>query len=217
MSNKRKFLPIEFLSEQELNPIYWEKYKGLRSDGNIYLAFIEEAKKKAECLLSKNPKLYLEIHHILPRHAGGEDSQENLVKLTFEDHILAHYIRWVFLKNPKDRYAYRMMSTQNGDVRRERAVLGGKIGGPRTQQILKENNKGWYNSFYLIYQINLIKENNLREVKKAQKPIEKIKQVLGIQKILKKQIKSSQKIQKLLLNKKRKICLEVFKHKKKRE
>nr|ALO63248.1 putative HNH homing endonuclease [Chlamydomonas applanata]ALO63254.1 putative HNH homing endonuclease [Chlamydomonas applanata] len=33
-------------------------------------------------------------HHIIPRHAGGPDSKWNLIKLTREDHIKAHAIRY---------------------------------------------------------------------------------------------------------------------------
>jgi 5-methylcytosine-specific restriction endonuclease McrA len=35
-----------------------------------------------------------EMHHIIPRHAGGPDSQWNLIRLTVADHIRAHRIRY---------------------------------------------------------------------------------------------------------------------------
>jgi hypothetical protein len=35
---------------------------------------------------------YYETHHILPRCMGGSDSEENLVKLTPEEHYLAHQL-----------------------------------------------------------------------------------------------------------------------------
>jgi hypothetical protein len=35
---------------------------------------------------------YTESHHIIPRSLGGDDSKENLVKLTAREHFLCHYL-----------------------------------------------------------------------------------------------------------------------------
>lgn len=39
---------------------------------------------------------YCEMHHIKPRHAGGDDHADNLVKLRYVDHVRAHllYAKW---------------------------------------------------------------------------------------------------------------------------
>lgn len=49
-----------------------------------YLDFIESCKKK-------NPKRF-HRHHIVPKHMGGEDSEDNLIKLGYKDHREAHLI-----------------------------------------------------------------------------------------------------------------------------
>lgn len=53
---------------------------------------------------------YVEVHHILPRCMGGDDSSDNLVRLTAREHFLAH---WLLVKiNPEDKsltYAWNMM------------------------------------------------------------------------------------------------------------
>jgi hypothetical protein len=36
--------------------------------------------------------IYFEVHHILPRCLGGTNNDENLVKLTAEEHYLAHQL-----------------------------------------------------------------------------------------------------------------------------
>lgn len=43
---------------------------------------------------AKNRKLYegYETHHITPRCLGGNDTKENLVSLTYEEHYLAHQL-----------------------------------------------------------------------------------------------------------------------------
>lgn len=38
------------------------------------------------------PQGYFEKHHILPKSLGGDDSEDNLVKLTAKEHIFAHKI-----------------------------------------------------------------------------------------------------------------------------
>lgn len=38
----------------------------------------------------KSVDSYYEIHHIIPRCLGGDDSEDNLVKLTAKEHYLAH-------------------------------------------------------------------------------------------------------------------------------
>tara|TARA_R110000796_G_scaffold44977_4_gene109247 strand:- start:2344 stop:3156 length:813 start_codon:yes stop_codon:yes gene_type:complete len=49
-----------------------------------YWLFIESCK-------NKHPKLYHK-HHIIPKHLGGDDSADNLIRLGYEDHQQAHLI-----------------------------------------------------------------------------------------------------------------------------
>lgn len=111
-----------------------------------YLDFIEKARIRAELFLKREPEFYTEIHHIVPRHRNGSDDSTNLVRLTYTDHTLAHYIRWIVYGDQKDRVAYQVMLGQSVDVRRERARLGGLAGGPVAQQKHKENGVGWFDS-----------------------------------------------------------------------
>ncbi len=111
-----------------------------------YLKHIAEARNRVEVLLKENPNTYTEVHHIIPRYEGGSDDPENLVRLTYNDHAIAHYIRWLMFGKPGDKVAYQVMIGQSIDVRKERARLGGLAGGPIGQQILKERQAGWYNS-----------------------------------------------------------------------
>lgn len=51
-----------------------------------------------------------EIHHIIPRCLGGDDSPENLVDLTYEEHYLAHQLLVkLYPNNPKIIRAAVMM------------------------------------------------------------------------------------------------------------
>ena len=126
-------------------PSYQELQDSLSRGRDPYLEFIEQARNRTQDLLAKNPGAYVEKHHILPKFAGGLDNPLNLVYLTFNDHTLAHYIRWVVYKQNQDLTAERLtlMSGQSEDVRVERARLGGQIGGPKAQQQHKERQLGW--------------------------------------------------------------------------
>lgn len=49
-------------------------------------------------------------HHIIPRHAGGDDSPENLIELTIEEHALAHKILWEKHNRWQDFIAWKTLS-----------------------------------------------------------------------------------------------------------
>jgi len=53
----------------------------------IYFELINKAKGRE--IIAKQ---YYEKHHILPKCMGGNNSLENIVKLTYREHILAHWM-----------------------------------------------------------------------------------------------------------------------------
>jgi hypothetical protein len=48
----------------------------------------------------------LERHHILPKHAGGDNGESNIILLSVKDHITAHWLRWQVLNSINDKTAY---------------------------------------------------------------------------------------------------------------
>lgn len=72
----------------------------------IYDSLIERAKNRV-----KNENTYYETHHILPRCLGGGDNLENLVRLTSEEHFLAHKLLVCIYPEHKGlKYALFMMT-----------------------------------------------------------------------------------------------------------
>ncbi len=72
---------------------------------------------------------YHEIHHIVPRCVGGDDSPENLIKLTPEEHYLAHLLLCkIYPGNPSLVSAAMMMCANRsgnkvyGWLRRNHAI-----------------------------------------------------------------------------------------------
>jgi hypothetical protein len=52
------------------------------------------------------------LHHIIPKHMGGSDDPSNLIKLTIEEHALAHKDLYDQHGKIEDLIAYRMLSGQ---------------------------------------------------------------------------------------------------------
>lgn len=57
---------------------------------NSYNGLVTDAKSKHRIKYDGGP--YYEIHHIVPRSEGGQDTEDNLVLLTLWEHFQAHYL-----------------------------------------------------------------------------------------------------------------------------
>lgn len=80
----------------------------------IYIKLIHRAQVR-----TNNHDTYLEQHHILPKCLGGTNSSNNLVKLTPEEHYVAHQLLVkLYPDNESLIYAARMMTVcGNGQFR----------------------------------------------------------------------------------------------------
>ncbi|QJT71792.1 hypothetical protein TH1_110 [Shewanella phage Thanatos-1] len=57
-----------------------------------------------------------EIHHIVPRSMGGSNSKNNLVKLTYREHFVAHMLLFKIHRNLSTAHALNMMNNSyNGN------------------------------------------------------------------------------------------------------
>ena len=80
-------------------------------------------------------------HHILPRHAGGTDDPNTLVRLTIEEHAEAHKILYETYGREEDRIAWLGLS---GSIGKEELILklqsiGASIGGKGNKGICKSD------------------------------------------------------------------------------
>jgi len=80
------------------------------------------------------------IHHIVPRHAGGTDDPENLVRVTVEEHAELHFARYLQYGEMGDWMAYHSLSGQmeNQEVILEKARLGGYVTSARHSNKMAE-------------------------------------------------------------------------------
>lgn len=68
---------------------------------------------------------YKEKHHILPKCLGGDNSPENLVYLTAEEHFVAHKLLcFIYPNNSKLIYAAHQMTMGNSKQKRNNKAYG---------------------------------------------------------------------------------------------
>jgi len=111
----------------------------------LYFAFIEKYKNQVF-----DEGTYTEVHHIIPRHAGGDDSKENLIRLDYRQHVFAHRLLWKAYKRASDYMAWVMMRGQTVDQKVARGLANVESGllerirllanTPERQRKLKELN-----------------------------------------------------------------------------
>ena len=117
----------------------------------IYDQFIFYLKEK-----EKNITGYTEKHRIIPGHSGGKYVDENVVLVTFPDHCLAHFYRYLAVGNSIDLYAYHKMIGDTVEARISRSKSGGeaardvKVGcfkdyNCREETLIKPGKSAYYN------------------------------------------------------------------------
>lgn len=75
----------------------------------------------------------IEVHHIIPVHAGGADSIDNLVALTKEEHKQAHLDRYNQTGDIRDLCAYHMIGNNFTEAHKIACSVGGKLGGNKVK------------------------------------------------------------------------------------
>ena len=70
-------------------------------------------------------------HHIIPKHAGGTDSPENIIKLTVEEHADTHKKLWEEYGRKEDLLAWKGLTGQIGkdEILHELCKIGGSKNG----------------------------------------------------------------------------------------
>tara|TARA_B110000503_G_scaffold112021_1_gene167834 strand:- start:366 stop:1079 length:714 start_codon:yes stop_codon:yes gene_type:complete len=94
---------------------------------NIYEDFISHLKEKQKTITG-----YVEKHRIVPGHSGGKYDDGNIVLVSFLDHCLAHFYRYLSYGNSIDLYAYHKMI---GDTVESR-ISRGKAGAEKAKNII---------------------------------------------------------------------------------
>ena len=108
--------PFYIFSNSSCIPL---KYKKL----DIYQQFIDSFKEIKSGKQKYDASTFLEKHHILPLHAGGDNSSKNLISLSIKDHALAHFYRFLAYNDKNDKLAYLFRVNDNFEAFRLRSQL----------------------------------------------------------------------------------------------
>lgn len=75
----------------------------------IYYRLCESKKQSKEHHV---PGSGLHKHHIIPKHAGGSDEEDNFTYLSVREHIIAHFLLWKIHGNANDLRAMKMLGVK---------------------------------------------------------------------------------------------------------
>lgn len=111
---------------------YRDQYLVENHNSDLYQCFIESMKIRS----SEIPE-YVEKHHIQPRFEGGGNEEENLILLSPEEHVFAHFLRYLQYGELQDAAAVLFRYGYNEEARRlnQKASL----------EKMKRERKGWWN------------------------------------------------------------------------
>lgn len=120
------------------------KDKSQNNDSNQYLDFIKQCREKATGF-SDEQLSQCQTHHIVPRHHFKSEQlsfdtfefPENRVKLTFEDHVKAHELRYEVYGELGDKAAFISMR----GLTEEGMLLMQQLGGKAANQIFKRESR----------------------------------------------------------------------------
>lgn len=73
-------------------------------------------------------------HHIIPKHMGGTDDEDNLVELTREEHAQAHLKLYEQYGKKQDLGAYLLLTGQTDEAQLVACSIGGQIQGKRNAE-----------------------------------------------------------------------------------
>lgn len=101
----------------------------------LYSKFIE-----SRPLRSKETEPGYEVHHILPRSLGGNNKKENLIKLTCQEHFIAHRI---LAKMYRGKKRYKMIHALKRMVDPVRCKVTARTYQHIREQLVKTMKKQW--------------------------------------------------------------------------
>jgi hypothetical protein len=71
----------------------------------------------------KSKDIYYENHHIIPKHMGGNNEPDNLILLTFREHIIIHFLLWKIHNRIGDKLMCLMRSNQKEESQELRVKM----------------------------------------------------------------------------------------------
>lgn len=111
-----------------------------------YLAVYNMLVEKRKCV----PMIdgYSENHHIIPKCLGGDDSPDNLVRLTAREHFIAHHLLYKHYRTPALAHAWYSMLRRDSNQKRNYTSRQHEAAKKAHSDTLKITMLGENNPFY---------------------------------------------------------------------
>ncbi len=91
----------------------------------FYTQYLEKIRKK-----QYDKSVYLEKHHVVPKHAGGTNKAENIIHVSVQDHIELHFYRFLAYNEIGDKVAYEMRVNDSAiaaQIRSQLSITANKL------------------------------------------------------------------------------------------
>lgn len=99
----------------------------------VYDSLIDRAKNR---LVENN--VYYETHHIIPKCMGGSNDNSNLVKLTYREHFVVHWLlHKIHPNNSSLQFAFRFMAFGNGFSKGNRLTPSSRLLEEKKSDLIK--------------------------------------------------------------------------------
>lgn len=95
---------MEKLKKFCINFDYFDQYDTIMKKGYAGDKSIHTLRK-----IARKNAVYSEVHHILPKSLGGDDSPENIVMLEGKDHFICHWLLYKMTKTSEMTFAFNQM------------------------------------------------------------------------------------------------------------
>jgi len=118
------------------------------------------------------PSCYTEVHHVIPRSIGGSDAPQNLVRLTYREHFVAHWLLTKFHRGANLRKMQRALWAMTLNQQGQRLVSGWQFEAAkrviRDLELDPDLEREWYER-WAVSRAEFVKRRG-RLVRKSRKP-----------------------------------------------
>jgi hypothetical protein len=138
-------------TDAELNSLFDEwAQKGTKNNAYDYFIYEHNNSKiqdEYQNLYKKKGSIKktinIELHHILPKFAGGSNESSNLIYLNIKDHIFAHWLRWKVHNQDGDLRAFLFRQYDS-----EERVLARRLLIESAREKDRQDKQGFFNSAF---------------------------------------------------------------------
>lgn len=91
----------------------------------FYIQYLEKIRKK-----QYDKSVYLEKHHVVPKHAGGTNKAENIIHVSVQEHIALHFYQFLAYNEIGDKVAYEMRVNDSAiaaQIRSQLSITANKL------------------------------------------------------------------------------------------